>query len=120
MIDSWPEGLPQRFISDSFSTAMADNRLRSEVDVGPAKMRRRSSRAARPMSGSMLMTTSQLNDVLRPFVETDLGQGILPFMFPDPAGGDPILCRFAADGLPSWTHERPGFWRVSVKFEVLP
>lgn len=118
-VATWPEDLPQTFDRESYSSGVPDNRIRSQSDVGPAKMRPRASRAAAPIRGDMVMSTSQKNDVLLPFI-AEVGQGILPFWFPSQESGDPVLVRFDDGGLPAWVEFSPGYWRVSFKLEVLP
>src|SRR5215207_710173 len=118
MPDTWPVGLPQCFTFDSLATGFADNRLRSQTDTGPAKVRPRSTAGPRPLSGQMVMTLAQIA-TLETFVETTLLGGSLPFTFPSQIGGAAILVRFAGE-LPAWSRHGMGRMMVSMSLEILP
>ena len=95
---SWPAGLPQKLHVEGQASRPANNTIRSSVDAGPSKVRRRSTAAVRPLTGKMWLKSSQ-RQMLEEFYTIDLASGALPFLFPDPHCGDPLLCRFAEDGL---------------------
>src|SRR5215207_10310859 len=118
MPETWPVGLPQCFTFDSLATGLADNRLRSQTDTGPAKVRPRSSAGPRPLSGQMVMTHAQIA-TLETFVETTLLGGSLPFTFPSQIGGSSHLVRFANE-LPGWSRHGKGHMVVSMNLEILP
>lgn len=118
MVDAWPASLPQLVLVDGFSEGLGDGRLRSSMDTGPAKVRRRSSAMPRPLQGRVLMTSAQL-DVLRAFVDDDLIGGSLPFSFPDPITRASILVRFLGS-LPGWSARGPDAYDVALDLEVLP
>lgn len=116
----WPLGLPQKFLIDGFSEGLANNRIRSQNDIGPAKVRPRSTAGVRMMAGSMSMTTDQLA-VFKDFVEVDIFQGASPFTFPNQTfdGDAPYLVRFAEE-MPQWQWMAPHTWKVDMKLEILP
>ncbi len=93
----------------------ADNLISSQTSVGPAKVRRRSSSAVEPLSGSMNMTTAQLL-TFRAFVKETIKDGALPFAFPDPVGGPALLVRRKAHAISAFGVD----WRVNLTLEVLP
>ena len=124
MPETWPTDLPTRFSQDTYSEAIPDNLIRSQNDNGPANIRRRSTAVPIPVSGSMLMSSAQLETLVE-FVNTTVMGGALPFTFPAHRGGDPWLVRFAEKGLPSWVPS--GFdeddeqaWDVNFGLEILP
>jgi len=78
--------LPQQFTRDGFQDSFADNRLATNAEVGPALIRSRMTAMARPVTGVMHMTKTQL-ERLRKFWKTDTLDGKLPFYFPDPIFG---------------------------------
>lgn len=119
MIPVWPDTLPQHFDRQGFALAEGDGRLKSPTDTGPGKMRRRSTAIADPMQGRMSMRLAQIL-ALRAFLKTDLAKGSLPFWLPDPMGGDPLLVRFADEGLPQYQNVAGDLWTASFKLEVLP
>jgi len=109
----WPENLPCGLLLD-MTEAIGDGRLRSQPDMGPAIVRRRTSSMPKQRSGQMLMTGAQWLS-LQAFGESDLLGWSLPFVFPH-ADGD--LLRFA--DLPSARRVASNRWMVDLKFEVLP
>jgi hypothetical protein len=117
MPDVWPVSLPQDFLRNSYQSAAAENRIRSQPDTGPAKVRRRSTANVRPMAGNMNITDAQLT-ALKTFYDTTTLSGSLPFTFPDPETAATLLVRF--DGVPGWSYVSPDVWLVMLKLEVLP
>ena len=122
---TWPSSLPQYLDVRGASVGMPENRLRSDVDIGPAKLRPIVSLNVRPMSGTMRMNTRQWRR-LSAFVRTTLQGGTLPFDFPDPLSPKPtsgaramIKVRFA-DELPAARATSQGRWQVTLKLEVMP
>lgn len=118
MVDAWPATLPQYLLADGYSEAKGDGRLRSQPDIGPAKVRRRTSAMPGPLRGRMKMSGAQ-RAILDAFVETTLANGVLPFTFPDPLTRAPILVRFG-DMLPAWTSEGGDTFVAALDLEVLP
>lgn len=118
MAELWPASFPQKFLVGSYQQGFGDGRLRSQNDVGPATMRRRSSATPDPLSGQMAFSTVQL-DALKVFVKTTTAGGTLVIDFPRQDGAGRILVRFA-DRLPTWTWLAPDKWLVDFKFEILP
>ncbi|RUM06819.1 hypothetical protein [Rhizobium chutanense] len=115
-VPSWPSSLPQMFLRDGYSEEGADNLIASNVSVGPAKVRRRTTANVRPITGSMMMNETQYQAFID-FVADDLKDRAIAFSFPDPHGGSPLLVRMrqaasvAAVGID---------WRVQIGLEVLP
>jgi hypothetical protein len=135
----WPEGLPQRPITDGFSRSFSDSRLISSMSTGPKKRRNRTSLAPTPVSMSFVLEWWQLARLNRFWLE-DTGKGATPFYMPDMLyDGMPL---FTDDGTPvltdgdvpillsaDWlvvfdakpTHEPFGLrWRASFSVEVMP
>ena len=82
---SWPPELPQKFLIEGYSETPGDNVLREQMDVGPAKVRRRSTTAPVRISGQMLMTLEQLKR-FRQFYRSETFDGTVPFLFADITG----------------------------------
>lgn len=117
---TWPGTLPQYLQIDSNKEQVPDNRLISQTDTGPGKMRSRSSALPRPVSGVMLMDSTQLA-TLDSFIASDLAQGTLPFNFPAVRGGGTWLVRIApSGGMPSYQNLGGDTWQVAIGIEVLP
>lgn len=121
MAELWPSTLPRCMIPSSVSWQVGDGRLRTPVEAGPAKQRRRTSAVSDRLSGQMKMTKEQWAD-LKDFVSVTL-QGSDPFLFADPDGGgstgDDMLVRFA-DSMPKAERLGRSYWLVTLDLEVLP
>lgn len=115
MVDVWPETLPQCPLR-GYQEAMGDGRLISQTDTGPGKMRRRSSTVPDTLTGTFKASGAQLA-TLRTFVKDTLDEASLPFNYPAPRGGDPLLVRFR--DVPSWNEVGPDAFVVGLSLEVL-
>lgn len=114
----WPASLPQYFLRSSYSEGTGKSVIRSEMDTGPAKLRRRSRAVVRPVDGSLLMTGDQYETFVT-FVENTIGGGALPFEFPHQRRpGEFWLVRLADPDVMA-TPKGP-LWQVQLKIEVLP
>lgn len=116
MAETWPAGLPQAFLTGTWREGFADNLQRSQPDVGPAIVSRRTTANVRPLSGEMAMTGAQVSALATFFDTTTLG-GATPVTFPDPRGGSDLLVRFTG---PPELSEYGSRYRVTLSFEVLP
>ena len=116
MTITWPSELPQHLLRDGFSKKSPDNLIASEVSIGPAKVRRRTTAAVTPISGSLIMTDAQL-DQFEDFVENDIAQRSKAFNFPDPRSGSPMLVRMTSAYMVEFLGQD---WKVSISLEVLP
>lgn len=112
----WPSALPQSFLRDGFGEEGADNIIVSEMSVGPAKTRRRTTANVFPITGGMRMTDTQLA-AFKTFVKVDIADRALPFTFPDPYGGADLLVRMKS---PHKVSSMGLEWRVELDLEVLP
>jgi len=119
MAEVWPSTLPQCFLADTVSWQLGDGRLRTTMEAGPAKARRRTSAVSDRLAGDMKMTTIQWED-LKTFVKTTLQESDA-FTFPNPDGGSgtDLLVRLG-DNEPGAVRVGRGFWIVTLDLEVLP
>lgn len=103
-----------------FTESLGVNIIRSNMDAGPAKQRRR---AARPstMDLSFVLTTAQV-DVLSDFIENSI-RGVARFKFTHPRTGSLIDVRIVPGGdgdLYKLQYLAPGYYSASLKLEILP
>ena len=115
-VPNWPSTLPTELLQRGYSHEMPDVLLRTSVEVGPAKVRRRATAAVQNVSGRMLLTEVQLG-TLRTFYDTTLKGGSLRFAASDPVSLAPKEFRFTAPI--KWTMSS-GFYDVTFEFEILP
>ena len=113
---TWPETLPQILLIEGYAESMADTSIRSSMDTGPAKVRKRTSAAIRPLKGTIILTETQLA-AFKNFYITDLSGGALRFTWEDPVTEEELEMRFTAP--PSW--KRDGLiYKVNLDLEILP
>lgn len=116
----WPVTLPQCVQIDGFSEGFGYNVIRTPMDQGPAKMRRRSARA-QPLSVSFKLDNTQLS-TLESFVN-DTIKYVARFYFPHPRTGAEVEVRIVpgADGeFYKIGHINGSIWSVSMNLEVMP
>ena len=115
----WPVGLPQR-PNTNYTETGGVLIIRSSMDAGPAKQRRR---GARPqgLSLSFDMSDAQVA-ILDTFVKITIS-GIARFGFTHPRTGVIVEVRIVPSGdgqLYSLAYNGPNHWVVSMSMEVLP
>lgn len=118
---SWPtaNNFPQS-PQKGFSESIGLNIVRSPMDAGPAKQRRRSQRPS-TMDVSFILTTAQ-TQTLESFVFNDL-EGIKRFNFLHPRLYTTVEVRIVPQSegeLFKLQYLAPGYSQASLKFEVLP
>ena len=91
--------------------------LRTSVDAGPEKRRRRFTAAPRPLIGTMRMTTAQVA-AFETFFRTTLADGTLAFDFPHPRTQSTLSVVFASP--PSWTNAGGDYYDVILPLEIQP
>ena len=115
----WPTDLPPMPITD-YAETDGVLVLRSPMDAGPAKLRRRGARPA-TMTVSYEMTSAQVSS-LRTFVLTTL-KGTARFDYVHPRTGSTVEVRIVPgqDGeLYSVAYHAHGHWIIGMSLEVMP
>ena len=113
---TWPLSLPQQLLQRGYRESLADNVIRTSVDAGPEKRRPRFTAAVKPLSGSMTMTSAQL-DTLEIFVDDDIASGALAFDFPAPRDQATMLS-VALKQPPGWTNLGGDNYEVNLEMEI--
>lgn len=118
---SWPtaNNFPQS-PQKGFAESIGVNIIRSPMDAGPAKQRRRSQRPS-TMDLSFILTTAQ-TQTLEAFVFNDL-EGVKRFNFQHPRLYTTVEVRIVPQSegeLFRLQYLAPGYWQASLKFEILP
>lgn len=115
----WPASLPLDPLIAGYDETLAPgtNVLRSPMDAGPAKTRRRFTAAVRPLSISLALTRAQVA-ILDAFVDETLAGGALPFVFTHPRTQAPVTMRVIPPigARPSSGQD----WIAPLKLEILP
>jgi hypothetical protein len=116
---SWPVSLPQS-PQKGYTESGGVLVLRSPMDSGPAKQRRRG-RSPSTMQVSFIMTTQQVAD-FESFVENTI-RGTARYGFPHPRTNQMVEVRIvpqSAGNHYTTTYLVPGYYTVAFQLEVLP
>ena len=117
MAQQWPVGLQQLLSEANFGEQDQDTTIRTEMDVGPAKVRRRFTRGVETYTGSIYLTVSQYT-LFKSFFNTTLNGGVLPFTFNHPITQVPTDFRFV--GTPQYNSIGGGNFTTVFTWEALP
>ena len=110
---AWPSGLPQLSLLEGAFEAGQGVTVRSEVDVGPAKVRRRYTDEVVRFSVPLILTAAQV-DILETFYSTTL-DAIDPFDWTHPRTR--VAVSFAFVSRPSYSPIGAGFYQTSLELE---
>lgn len=113
----WPEDLPAAPLASGFMETLPDTVLRTQMDMGPAKTRQRTTAGMGKLSLGYLLTAAQVA-ALRSFYQTTLAGGSLRFQITHPVTAENILCRFLKPPAPAAVS--PTRFKVLLELEVLP
>ncbi len=113
---AWPGILPAVPLLGHRETA-PDMVVRTEMDAGPAKLRRRFTAGVRKFQVPLVLSDAQVQ-ALDNFFVTDTAGGSLRFDYMHPRTGAVIKCRFVAP--PEYDLVAPSKWRATLSLEVLP
>ena len=117
MIPTWPGALPDSLLISGYSSGEKDVILSSSMEVGPAKVRRRNTAGIRPLSGRMMLTSTELQ-TLRAFYNDSTLSGAIRFSWKAPETDDVVEMRFTSP--PQWTAVGAGNYLTSLNLEILP
>lgn len=113
----WPYSLPDELLVDGFRGEFPKTKLRTEMDAGPAKQRRRFTATVEPLSGSIEVTSDQLERLQR-FHNTDCAGGASEFLWAHPVTRDRVRMRFVTE--PAYSSLGGGYFKVDLSLEVMP
>lgn len=117
MSQVWPPSLQQLVNVESFGVEMGDTTTRSQMDVGPDKVRSRFTDGVDKYTWSVNLEYADYS-TLTTFYKTTLNNGALPFDFADPMTGVTASFRFLRP--PSIRPLGGRMFRVEVQMEKLP
>ena len=119
MATPWPATLPQCPVLNGFSEQRQRNVVAFTPDVGPPKMRRRSTASSTLTSVAYRMTKTQL-DAFNTFYETTLADGSLPFDWRHPVTGVTYTWVFKSSDAPKRERMTPNTFRVTFDLVRMP
>lgn len=107
---TWPITLPALWHADSFQESDADNLIRSPVDMGPAKRRRRTTAAERFVQNTIHLTNAQYT-ILRNFYAQDCAHGAISFTRLDAHG---VSRTFYFERPPQYEYVAYDWWNATL------
>lgn len=114
---SWPGTLPSKPLEEAFKETAPNMVVRTQMDAGPAKIRRRFTAAPRPMTMQFSLTSTQVA-ALDTFYVTTLTGGADEFDWNDPRTNSSESFRFLAP--PEYTPAGGDNWTATVSLELMP
>lgn len=116
---SWPATVPDYLMKDALSETLPNNTIRSNMEVGPAKVRRRGTSAVRPISGKIRLAASQAAD-LDTFYSATTQCGSIQFDWKHPRTREVVNMRFVSPPVIVPYGTEGNRWAASLQLEVLP
>ena len=112
---TWPSTLPQVLLLDGLNGKKKSSVVRTEMDAGPSKQRRRYTIATKDFKGCIVVTESQ-RQLLSDFYDNVLGHGALRFVMKDPQTLEYSEFRFKED---YDEDSLDGNWRITMNLEKM-
>lgn len=119
MTAAWPSTIPQCPILNAFKEQRQRNVAAFSPDVGPPKMKRRSTAVGVLTDLSFRMSNAQVL-AFNTFYETTLADGTLPFTWPHPITKVSYTWMFDPGDAPTFERYAPTHQRVSFNLIRLP
>lgn len=115
-METWPATINEKVLQDGFSQTQRPNTIRTTIDAGIDKLRRRYTTPIRNVRVAMYLTFAQYS-TLETFYNTTLQGGVLSFEFPDPATDVDHEYRFLSP--PTYVAAGGLHYQVSMEWERL-
>lgn len=116
-LPQWPDGLPSAPLRDGYSESQASAVIRTDMDAGPARVRRRTSAHVTDITARYLFNDAQM-DTFMAFFNQDAGAGAVIFAMPHPRTGETVSARFRTP--PQARALQRGYSFVDVSLEIMP
>lgn len=112
---TWPSKLPLVLRLDGLTGQKENNVVRTQMDAGPAKVRRRYTVSSKRFDGSIIVTEAQ-REILEYFYDHTLGSGALRFVMRDPQ--TLILSEFRFREVYR-EESMDGLWKITLPLEKM-
>ncbi len=118
MVAVWPADLPQSPLVGGFQETLPQLGIRTTMDLGPAKTRRRYTAGVTRWAIAFRFSETNRRSFLV-FWKDTLEGGTQPFILPHPLTAEQLTCRII--GEPTFTPLSRGmFWNADMNIEILP
>lgn len=118
----WPLSLPQKPLVDGYKRTLPNNLIRSSMDTGSDKVRKRGRFKPQIINCSYVLTDAQRN-TLEAFVHDSIAEGAICFNWPHPELNRLVRARLKAsqEGLLDFSpYKDTLWWAVSLNIEIWP
>jgi hypothetical protein len=119
MAEQWPLTLQQKLNQASFSEQLGDTTLRSETEIGLAKVRRRFTKGVDKLTVTIDVEKDEVA-TFKTFYDTTLNGGVTPFEFNDPYTNTLTEFRFDTSSPPRLSLIGANTLRLSMQWERIP
>lgn len=116
---AWPASLPQTPLLQGFSEGMPDTTLRTQMDAGPGKTRKRFSAGIKLFQFELILTADQAA-TFDTFFRTDTADGALPFDWKNPRTDVAVSFRMVTPPPPALVSIDKDIYRLALSLEQLP
>lgn len=113
----WPPSLPQTPLL-GWAKQLAETRIRTQTDTGPAKVRRQFTSGVEQLSGVQILVTDAQRATFAEFFDDTTSGGALPFEWQMPDTGSTRNFRFLES--PVITSVNHNTYRITMNLEALP
>lgn len=119
---TYPASLPQQPLVDGYEEGFPNTLVRTQMDKGPDKVRRRFTAGTRTFTIQLLLDETQVQ-TLDDFIDIDLEGGALRFDWTHPRTGASVQFRFIPvnnDAIVTYQTVSSKFYRAQAQVEILP
>lgn len=119
---TWPSSLPDYVLVQGYEEGAPNTLVRTQMDKGPDKVRRRSTAGTRTFAVQMELDSTQ-TATLETFIDQDLDGGALRFDWVHPRTQASVQFRVVPlrdDSLVSYSALGNDYYRVQMQLEILP
>jgi hypothetical protein len=115
---TWPADLPDHLLVEGYGESPPDTSIRTTMEAGVAKVRRRFTYAARPIAGALSLTRAQVES-LDVFYRTDTQSGALRFSWRHPRFANLTAVQMRFTAAPRYEALEPEIWRATLQLEIV-
>lgn len=113
---TWPSTLPAPKVG-SYKENPPKLTLRTEMEQGPAKVRKRFTAGVRMLSFTLCLTKAEV-EILDDFFVDDVASGALSFDYSHPRTA--VACKARITKEPQYTGVDPDYYEAQIELEILP
>lgn len=118
-MDNWPVSLQQKLDVEGFTKRLGSTKVKTDMDVGPAKVRSRFTDAVDLYDCQVHLDFAEVQ-TFETFYKTTLANGTLPFLFLDPFTGVESIFRFQPESDPQIRPLGGRTFTLGMVWEKLP